>query len=72
VRHANPRTRLPFYVWNVDTVRPLRYTEAVEIPDFARHENYRGRTAGRMPWPRRLPRPSSRSPSGSVRLTDLV
>ncbi|MGX1755364.1 homogentisate 1,2-dioxygenase [Streptomyces lydicus] len=44
-RHANPRTRLPFYVWNVDTVRPLRYTEAfeaVEIPDFARHESYRG------------------------------
>ncbi|MBU3863677.1 homogentisate 1,2-dioxygenase [Streptomyces sp. 4503] len=45
VRHANPRTRLPFYVWNVDTVRPLRYTEAfeaVEIPDFARQESYRG------------------------------
>ncbi|MCZ1008978.1 homogentisate 1,2-dioxygenase [Streptomyces lydicus] len=44
-RHANPRTRLPFYVWNVDTVRPLRYTEAfeaVEIPDFTRHESYRG------------------------------
>ncbi|MFJ9844329.1 hypothetical protein ACIRYZ_28510 [Kitasatospora sp. NPDC101155] len=45
VRHANPCARLPFHVWNLDTVRPLRCTEAfeaVEIPDFARQESYRG------------------------------
>ncbi|MEV8311861.1 homogentisate 1,2-dioxygenase [Streptomyces flavidovirens] len=44
-RLAATRDRLPIYVWNIDTIRPLRYTdafEANEIPDFARHESYRG------------------------------
>ncbi|MBC2874681.1 MULTISPECIES: homogentisate 1,2-dioxygenase [Streptomyces] len=44
-RLAANRDRLPIYVWNIDTIRPLRYTdafEAHEIPDFARHESYRG------------------------------
>ncbi|MBT2476848.1 hypothetical protein [Streptomyces sp. ISL-94] len=39
------RDRLPIYVWNIDTIRPLHYTdafEASEIPDFTRHESYRG------------------------------
>ncbi|MGK5641087.1 homogentisate 1,2-dioxygenase [Streptomyces sp. URMC 126] len=44
-RLAAARDRLPVYVWNIDTVRPLRYTdafEAHEIPDFARRASYRG------------------------------
>lgn len=44
-RLATRRDRLPIYVWNIDTSLPLHYTdafEASEIPDFARHESYRG------------------------------
>ncbi|KUL55334.1 hypothetical protein ADL22_00050 [Streptomyces sp. NRRL F-4489] len=44
-RMAAQRDRLPIYVWNIDTIRPLHYTdafEAGETPDFARHESYRG------------------------------
>ncbi|MGI5335933.1 homogentisate 1,2-dioxygenase [Streptomyces sp. CA-181903] len=44
-RLAARSDRLPVYIWNIDTARPLRYTDAFtahEIPDFARSQSYRG------------------------------
>ncbi|MFJ8650060.1 homogentisate 1,2-dioxygenase [Streptomyces sp. NPDC093546] len=44
-RLAAARDRLPIYVWNIDTARPLHYTDAFaagEIPDFAQRESFRG------------------------------
>jgi hypothetical protein len=44
-RLAAARDRLPIYVWNIDTIHPLHYTDAFaagEIPDFAQRESFRG------------------------------